>query len=134
KQFISQQNQKPFFLQLAYNAPHVPFQAPDAYYNQFAHIKDENRRVYLAMIKALDDAVGDLMQHLEKSGQLENTLIFFLSDNGGASYTRATDNAPLKGGKLTLFEGGVNVPFMMQWKQQITPGQHFRSTISALDV
>ena len=135
KAFISKQNKKqPFFLQLAYNAPHVPFQAPDAYYDQFPHIKDENRRVYLAMIKALDDAIGDLMQHLEASGQLENTLIFFLSDNGGASYTQATDNAPLKGGKLTLFEGGVNVPFLMQWKNHITPRQHFAHPISALDI
>lgn len=134
KQYISAHKQAPFYLQLAYNAPHVPFQAPDEYYDQFPHIQDENRRIYLAMIKALDEAVGDLIHHLEQEGVLENTLILFISDNGGASYTKATDNTPLKGGKLTLFEGGVNVPFMMQWNGHIQPGQRFVPTVSALDI
>lgn len=133
KHFVSRQT-APFFLQLSYNAPHVPFQAPQSYYEQFSHINDENQRVYLAMIKALDDAIGDFMAHLETEGLLENTLVFFISDNGGASYTKATTNAPLKGGKLTLFEGGINVPFMMQWEGKVAPGQRYSSVVSALDI
>lgn len=67
------------------------------------------------MISALDDAIGEITQKIKDLGLEENTLLFFLSDNGGASYTKATDNGPLKGGKLNQFEGGINVPFMMKW-------------------
>ena len=134
KEYVSKNKDTNFFLYLSYNAPHVPFQAPDAYYDQFSHIKDENQRVYLAMIKALDDAIGDFMHHLESLNLLENTIVYFISDNGGASYTKATTNAPLSGGKITMFEGGVNVPFMMQWKGTITPGTKFPDPVSAMDI
>lgn len=134
KDFVAKNKDTNFFLYLSYNAPHVPFQAPEKYYKQFAHIDNENQRVYLAMIKALDDAVGDFMQHLDSLGLLENTIVYFISDNGGASYTKATSNTPLKGGKLTLFEGGVNVPFMMQWKGKIIPGKKFNAPVSAMDI
>ena len=134
KKYISEHKDEPFFLHLSYNAPHVPFQAPDKYYNQFSHVSDENKRIYLAMIKALDDAVGDLMAHLEELKLLENTVIYFLSDNGGASYTNATDNGPLNGGKITMFEGGINVPFLMQWKDMIQPGTIYKNPVSALDI
>ena len=134
KEFITAQKDSNFFLYLSFNAPHVPFQAPESYYNQFAHIKDKNQRVYLAMIKAMDDAIGEFMQHLENEGVLKNTIVYFISDNGGASYTGATDNGPLKGGKITHFEGGVNVPFMMQWKGHITPGTVFEHPVSSMDI
>jgi arylsulfatase A-like enzyme len=81
------------------------------------------------MIKNLDDEVGRLMAHLENKGMLENTLIFFLSDNGGAEYNGTTDNAPYKGGKLTNFEGGIRVPFMMQWKGKIEGNQVYRHPV-----
>jgi arylsulfatase A-like enzyme len=134
KEFVTAQKDSNFFLYLSFNAPHVPFQAPELYYNQFEHIKDKNQRVYLAMIKAMDDAIGDFMQHLENEGLLENTIVYFISDNGGASYTGATDNGPLKGGKITHFEGGINVPFMMQWKGHITPGTVFQQPVSSMDI
>ena len=134
KSFISIHKDTNFFLMLNFNAPHVPFQAPEEYYNQFSHIKDENQRVYLAMIKALDDAVGDVMNHLDSLQLLENTVVYFISDNGGASYTKATTNAPLKGGKLTLFEGGINVPFMMQWKGKVPAGTRYNHAVSAMDI
>ncbi len=134
KEFISQKKDSSFFLYLSYNAPHVPFQAPQSYFDQFSHIKDKNRRVYLAMIKALDDAVGDLMSHLEQNDLLENTIIYFISDNGGASYTGATNNGPLKGGKITHFEGGLNVPFMMQWKGKINGGEVYEYPVSSMDI
>ncbi len=132
--FISENKDQPFFMMLNFNAPHVPFQAPENYYNQFSHIKDENQRVYLAMIKALDDGVGSVMKQLEKLNLLENTIVYFISDNGGASYTKATTNAPQKGGKLTLFEGGINVPFMMQWKGKIPAGTTYTAAVSSLDI
>jgi len=134
KSFISENKDTNFFMMLNFNAPHVPFQAPEAYYNQFSHIKDENLRVYLAMIKALDDGIGDVMKHLDSLNLLENTIVYFISDNGGASYTKATTNAPLKGGKLTLFEGGINVPFMMQWKGTIPAGTKYDAPVSAMDI
>lgn len=134
KKFISEQKDSSFFLMVNFNAPHVPFQAPDEYYDMYAHIEDENKRVYYAMIKALDDGVGMIMDHLEKENLLENTIIYFISDNGGASYTQATDNGELKGGKLTLFEGGIQVPFMMQWKGQIEPGQQYNKMVSSMDI
>ena len=134
KEFITKNKDENFFLYLSFNAPHVPFQAPDSYYDQFAHIKDNNRRVYLAMIKALDDAIGDFMNHLKDEGLNENTIVYFISDNGGASYTGATNNGPLKGGKITHFEGGLNVPFMMQWKGKIPDGSIYQNPVSSMDI
>lgn len=132
--FIEQNHQDPFFLYLAFSAPHVPFQAPCSYYDRYAHIEDENKRVYYAMIEALDDAVGAVHQRIIDLGLEENTIIYFLSDNGGASYTKATDNGPYKGGKLTMFEGGVNVPFFMKWKGKLPEGMVYPHPVSALDI
>ena len=134
KKFVSSHKEDPFFLYLSFSAPHVPFQAPQDYFDQFAHISDTNKRVYYAMIKALDDAIGDFMLHLKKEGIYENTIVYFISDNGGASYTGATDNGPLKGGKITHFEGGINVPFMIQWPAKIKSGIVFKHPVSALDI
>lgn len=134
KEFISKNKDSSFFLYLPFSAPHVPFQAPESYYNKFAHIKDSNRRVYLGMIAALDDAIGDLMDHLKKENLEENTIVYFISDNGGASYTGATTNGPLKGGKITHFEGGVNVPFVMKWKGHIEAGTKFEHPVSSMDI
>ena len=80
KEFVSQNKEDNFFLYLSFNAPHVPFQAPQSYYDRFAHIEDKNRRVYLAMIKAMDDAIGDFMQHLENEGLENNTIVYFISE------------------------------------------------------
>jgi arylsulfatase A-like enzyme len=124
----------PFFLYLSFNAPHVPFQAPKAYYDKYAYEKDENKRVYYAMINALDDAIGTLMEKMNALGLDENTIIYFLSDNGGASYTNATNNDPYKGGKLTDFEGGVNVPCMIKWKGHLQEGLVYKKPISSMDL
>lgn len=125
---------EPFFLYLAFNAPHVPFQAPKEYYEMHADEKDENKRVYYAMIHALDDAIGNLIERMELLGLDENTIIYFISDNGGATYTGATDNGPYKGGKLTNFEGGVNVPCIIRWKGHIDEGEVYNKPISSLDL
>jgi arylsulfatase A-like enzyme len=96
-EYIKNHKDSSFFLYVPFSAPHVPFQAPKEYYDQFAHVKDSTQRVYLAMIKALDDAIGEINQAVKNEGIEENTIIYFISDNGGASYTGATDNGPLKG-------------------------------------
>lgn len=132
--FIRQNENHPFFLYIPFNAPHTPFQAPGSYYDRFPDVTDKNKRVYYAMIAALDDAVGEIMNQVKESGIEENTLIFFTSDNGGATYTGATDNGDLKGGKITHFEGGLNVPFIMKWKGTITPGYQYHEAVSLMDI
>jgi arylsulfatase A-like enzyme len=132
--FIDRCGKDPFFLVAAFSAPHTPFQVPVEYYNRFPEIKDENRRVYAGMIAALDDAVGQILGALEEQDLTKNTLIVFASDNGGATYTGATDNGPLKAGKFSQFEGGLNVPMIMQWTQQIPPGIEYTKPVTLLDV
>lgn len=132
-QFIEKNKNQPFFLYVPFNAPHTPLQAPKAYYDQFSHIQDPVKRIYYAMIKVLDDAVGKITQKLKASGLEENTIIYFISDNGGATYTHTTDNAPLKGGKFSNFEGGINVPFMMKWKGKIPSGLTYDKPVISLD-
>ena len=134
KEFIDRNRSKPFFLTLSFNAPHDPFQVPLNYFNRLAHVTDTVKRVYYGMIEALDDAVGMVMKKLEQAGLDQNTLIFFISDNGGATYTRATDNAPLKGGKCTHFEGGVSVPFFVRFPGKVKTGLVYRDPVSSLDI
>jgi arylsulfatase A-like enzyme len=114
--------------------PHTPFQAPQSYVDRYSDVDDMNKRVYYAMIAALDDAIGEIMGQLRESGLEENTLIFFCSDNGGATYTGATENGDLKGGKMTQFEGGLNVPLIMKWKGTIPAGRQYHEPVSLMDI
>jgi len=132
--FIHRNSANPFFLLAAYNAPHAPLQAPDSYVDMFMDEPDPVKRVYYAMIKQLDDAIGRLLAQVEEEGLAENTLVIFLSDNGGATYTYTTDNGPLRGGKITDFEGGIRVPFFMSWKEKITAGSRHGSPVMAMDI
>ena len=132
--FIEENKKDPFILYVPFNAPHTPFQAPRSYCEKFVSIKDKNREVYYAMILALDDAVGKIMEQVKESGIEESTLIYFSSDNGGATYTGATDNGDLKGGKMTQFEGGLNVPLIMKWKGTLTPGGKYQKPVSLMDI
>lgn len=133
-EFIEQHKLKPFFLTLSFNAPHDPFQVPKTYFNRIQGIADTVKRVYYGMIEALDDAVGNVLKKLEAEGLTNNTIIFFISDNGGATYTRATDNAPLRGGKCTHFEGGLSVPFFIKYPAELSGGQVFTKPVSSLDI
>lgn len=133
-EFMETNKDEPFFLHCAFSAPHIPFQAPVDYYCMYEDVEDENKRVYYAMISALDDAIGEIHQKIKDLGIEDNTIIYLLSDNGGASYTKATDNGPLKGGKLTQFEGGINVPFMMKWKGEIPAGTRYEYPVSSTDI
>ncbi|MBI4978041.1 MAG: sulfatase-like hydrolase/transferase [Spirochaetes bacterium] len=123
---------RPFMLYVPFNAPHTPFQVPRSYYEKFPRVNDHNRRVYYAMIAALDDAVGSIMKTIRTNGLDENTLIFFASDNGAATYA-GVDNFPLKFGKFTFFEGGIRVPFMMRWKGKV-PAARVHTPVSLMDV
>ena len=133
-EFIDKNAESPFFLYIPFNAPHTPFQVSKKYYDRFPDIEDVNKRVYYGMISAMDDAVGSIIGKLRDEQLEENTIIFFLSDNGGATYTQATTNAPLKGGKMSDFEGGLNIPFLAQWKGTIPEGQTYDEPISSLDI
>jgi arylsulfatase A-like enzyme len=113
--FIATHKSEPFFLTVAFNAPHDPFQAPKEYIERVKGVDDPVKRIYYAMIMAMDDAIGMIRQQLKAEGLENNTVIFFISDNGGAAYTAATDNAPLRGGKCTHFEGGLKVPFIIHY-------------------
>jgi arylsulfatase A-like enzyme len=103
---------------------------------RFPNIKDSKRRTYAAMVSAVDDGVGRVMAKLKKHKIEENTLVFFLSDNGGPlkGPMPFTDNGPFSKGKGSLHEGGTRVPFAIQWKGTIPPGQIYKNTMSSLDI
>jgi arylsulfatase A-like enzyme len=126
---------RPYFLYLAPNATHAPFMVTDKYYNRFPQIKDEGMRTYAGMISALDDAVGRVLKAVDDSGQANNTLIFFMTDNGCAGYIPGICSCqPLRGGKLTHYEGGVRVPFMVRWPAKFKTHQVDHRVVSLLDV
>jgi len=132
--FIKRHKEEPFFLWVSYNAPHTPLQAPKEYVKKFKHIKDPVKRVYRAMISKLDDEIGRFMAFLSDYNLEKNTLVFFISDNGGAEYTLTTDNGLYEGGKNTEFEGGIKVPMIIRWPGTIAGGKRFEPMVSSMDV
>jgi arylsulfatase A-like enzyme len=132
--FIERNKDHPFFLALTFNAPHDPFQVPRSYFDRIQDVRDTVKRVYYGMIEALDDAVGTVLQKIQDAGIDQETLVIFLSDNGGATYTRATNNAPLRGGKCTHFEGGLMVPFFIRFPAGMVRPQVYDKPISSLDI
>jgi arylsulfatase A-like enzyme len=131
--FIEKNQKDPFFLYLAYNAPHGPLQATQKYLDRFDHIKNKKRKTYAAMVSAVDDGVGRILDRLESLEIIENTMIFFLSDNGGPESKNGSNNGPLREGKSSIYEGGNRIPFAMQWPAQITPIV-YEYPISSLDI
>lgn len=120
---IEANKDRPFFLYLAHWAPHTPLQASREDYDALADIELHRERVYAAMIRSLDRGVGRVMQALKDNGLDDNTLVMFSSDNGGAGYIGLPDvNAPYRGWKITMFEGGIRVPYLARWPQQIPTG------------
>ncbi len=120
---IKANKDRPFFLYLAHWAPHNPLQASREDYEALDHIESHRERVYAAMIRALDRGVGEVMAALKAQGLDDNTLVMFTSDNGGAHYIGVPNvNAPYRGWKLSLFEGGLRVPFAMRWPNRIPAG------------
>jgi len=101
---------------------------------KYSHIEDIHRRIFAAMLGNLDDSVGSVMKQLRESGLEENTLVFFLSDNGGPTRELTSSNLPLRGEKGTMYEGALRVPFMAQWKGTIPAGQVYTKPVSAFDI
>jgi arylsulfatase A-like enzyme len=135
--FIERSKARPFFLYLAFNAVHTPMHAPAEALQKFSGESDEQRRTYLAMLSRLDDAVGHVLNKLRELGLEENTLIFFLSDNGGPTTKFAANgsrNMPLRGSKGDTWEGGIRVPFLVQWKGNLPAGKKCEQPVIQLDV
>ncbi len=132
--FIDRHDDKPFFLYLAYNAVHSPLQGADAYMDKFVHIKDIHRRIFAAMLANMDTSVGAVLEQLRKSGLEENTLVFFLSDNGGPTKELTSSNLPLRGSKGQMYEGAIRVPFMLQWKGKVPAGLVYEKPVSSFDI
>ena len=132
--FVNSASKKktPFFLYLAYNAPHVPLEAKAADMKKFMHIKDKDRRTYAAMVYAVDRGVGELVNSLKANNVLNNTLIVFLSDNGG-KLSKGANNYPLKEGKGSTAEGGYRVPMFFHYPDKIKSNTTFDYPISTLD-
>ena len=126
---------KPYFLYLAFNAVHAPHMVTAKYYDRFPQIKDHQMRVYAAMVASLDDQVGRVLDAVDASGQAKKTIIYFASDNGCAAYFPGLCSCtPLRGGKLSHYEGGVRVPLMMRWPGHIKSGTVYRNVVSLLDI
>lgn len=140
--FVSQAD-KPFMLYLAYNAPHEPLEAPKETIAKYAHIENKKRRTYAAMIDEMDRGIGMVIEALKKSGKFDNTVIFFLSDNGGAASvirkkhgkkTIYSNSGPFRDGKGSMREGGSHVPFIVHWPAGIKKTGKFEGLVSALDI
>lgn len=132
---IEANKDRPFFLYLAHWAPHTPLQATREDYEALSHITTHRERVYAAMIRSLDRGVGRVLDALKRNGLEENTLVLFTSDNGGAGYIGLPDvNSPFRGWKITLFEGGIHVPFFVKWPARIEAGTTVRAPVHHFDL
>lgn len=134
EEFIDRHKSEPFFLYLAFNAVHSPLEASDTYAERFGHIDDPKRRTYAGMLSAMDDAVGAVTAKLQAAGIEDDTLIFFISDNGGPTRQTTSRNDPLRGYKGQVYEGGIRIPFLMQWKGRVPGGVLYEQPVSSLDV
>lgn len=132
--FIESRKDNPWFVYLAFNAVHSPLETTEKYESRFAHIKDGKRRKFAALLSALDDATGAVLAKIRELGQEENTLIFFLGDNGGPTAQTTSGNGPLRGFKGQTWEGGVRVPFIVQWKGRLPAGKVEHRPVIQLDI
>lgn len=131
--FLERNGDRPFFLYVSFNAVHTPMHAKPEHESLFPAIENRRRRTLAGMTVALDEAVGRITGQLEALGLAENTLLFFINDNGGAT-NNASSNAPLRGQKGDKFEGGIRVPFLAQWPGRIPRGVDYDFPVSALDI
>ena len=132
---IGANKNRPFFLYLAYNAPHTPLQALRSDYEALPQIENHTLRTYAAMIRGLDRGVGVVLDALRANSLEENTLVIFTSDNGGAEYIGLPDiNKPYRGWKMTFFEGGIRTPFFAKWPARLPAGERFHTPVAHVDI
>jgi arylsulfatase A-like enzyme len=129
--FIEENKDKPFLCYLPFNAIHGPFQAPKELVDKYAGEKDGKRRIVMAMLDSMDQNVGKVLDALKRNGLEEDTLVVFLSDNGGHE---ASPNTPLRGKKGTYWEGGIRVPFCVSWKGTLPAEKVYRKPVISLDI
>ncbi len=141
--FIKRNAKRPFFLYLAFNAVHAPLHALDDDIAPFAEtIKDPNRRIYAGMQRAMDRAVGQVLDQLDKQGIADDTIVIFLNDNGGGGSTAQyaghsrnyANNSPFRGHKFDVFEGGIRVPMIMRWPGRLKAGAVYGKMVSSADI
>lgn len=131
--FIRAHASEPFFVYLAFNAVHTPLAAPQKYLDRFVVISDPKRRVYAAALSAMDDNVGTVLKALRDQQLEEKTLLLFISDNGGPTSSTTSRNDPLRGQKGQVWEGGVRVPFQLQWKSHLPAGIAYKQPVMSFD-
>lgn len=132
--WLEKNKDKSWFLYLPFNAQHAPLEAPQKYLDRFPNITDEKRKLFAAMLSAQDDAIGRVMAKLRQMGQEENTLVFYIADNGGPTQATTSKNGGLRGFKMTTFEGGPRVPYISQWKGHWPAGKVYDFPVMNLDV
>lgn len=142
KQFVLQHKTNPFFLYAPFNAVHYPMHAPEKYVKRFPNLEPE-RRMYAAMLSALDDGVGEVMGAVKQAGLFENTMVIFIGDNGATTEKRAGlnqafahggSNGVFRGFKFSLFDGGMHVPGLMSWPGVIPPHQQVHELAMSMDI
>jgi arylsulfatase A-like enzyme len=140
--FITAPRDEPFFLYAAFNAVHYPMHAPRKYVERFSNLPEE-RQMYAAMLSAADDAIGRIVDAVERMGQRNNTLIILLGDNGATTekraglheqYGTAGDNAPFRGHKFSTFDGGMHVPALMNWPGKVPGGRVIEEILMSADI
>jgi arylsulfatase A-like enzyme len=131
--FIEGHAEEPFFLCVTYSAVHSPMQAPLETIDEYSQIKDVHRRVFAGMLHHLDRSVDTLLNRLEELNLAQDTLVVFLSDNGGPTRELTSSNAPLRSGKGSLYEGGIRVPMLVRWPSRWKGASEFKDPVIALD-
>lgn len=131
--WLERHKSEPWFLYLPFNAQHAPLQAPQKYLERFPNLNDK-RKIFAAMMSSMDDAIGRVMAKVRELGQDENSLVFFIADNGGPTASTTSNNGLLRGFKMNTFEGGPRVPFLAQWKGKFPAGSVYEHPVMNLDV
>lgn len=131
--YIQRYKTQPFFMFLSFNAIHTPMEAKMVTYDKYAHVQDTLRRTYLAMLEDMDTGIGRVVEQLKQDGCYENTVIIFLNDNGAAT-NNGSDNGTWRGLKGSKWEGGIRVPFIMQWPGVLPADTVSNTMVSAMDI
>ncbi|MAY73566.1 MAG: hypothetical protein CMJ31_02370 [Phycisphaerae bacterium] len=131
--FIERHKADPFFLYVPFNAPHTPLEATEEYLERAGEHESEKRKIYSAMVISMDDAIGAALEKLRAEGLSDNTMVFFLTDNGGQE-RQGGDNGIYRAGKGSMYEGGIRVPFVVQWPAVYPAGVSYDAAVTSRDI